>query len=68
MISNSIQFLAGIGWALISPTDSKKWKQDCARLKSRFGTAIAECFLKLYGHADDEKGMSLSDEMKQKSL
>lgn len=24
--------------------------------KSRFGTVIAECYLKLYGHADDEKG------------
>lgn len=67
MISNNIQFLGGIGWSLISPTDSNKWKQDCARLlaKITFWHRYCRVLLKALWSCWWWGGMSLSDEMKR---
>lgn len=62
MISESIQFLAGIQWIcfvfFVYPTGSNKSKSDCARLllKISFWQRYCPVLLKAYGHADDGKG------------
>lgn len=60
MISESIQFLAGIRWIcfFVSPTGSNKSKSDCAGLllKISFWQRYCRMLLKAYGHADDGKG------------
>lgn len=67
MISNNIQILGGIGWSLISPTDSNKWNQDCARLlaKITFWHRYCRVLLKALWSCWWWGGMSLSDEMKR---